>query len=604
MSADASHRTQRRLTARDRAVLATLGMLLVVSCAWLWATLASPAEARGVMAFVGGVSALLLTVAVVVIQHYAATTRAAVERARRAVARADLMEREAMRIADETVPTLGRQVRAGIPVADVLPHLPYPSEGPFQHLLKVLGHELDVLERERGAARAARVAMEDEIARLAEETLPDLVRRVHTLRMPVDAALTEVRRPVFAPLRTLLGEVGRQLGEGERKGAAAMAACAGAAARVQAQATSLLARLRELEDLYGDREEMFADLLDLDHRVSQMSRLADNIALLSGGRSGRRWTRPIVMESILRGAMGRIGAYRRVRLHNASTVAVAGYAAEGVMHALAELMDNATTFSAHGNEVHVYVDEEDAGVVVTIEDSGLGMRPRERDHAARLVSEPLDLRTLSGTRLGLAVVGRLADKYGLTVSFRPSARGGTGVVLLIPRLLITQPRPAEPPALEPAERPALPAVPNPATSPEDAPGTGTAADPGAEAAEEEGPLPRRRRGQTMAEVNRTRKPQAVRPARSANEAAARLAAFRDAGGRGRTPGPSSAPELSPAEPSAAPTSAAVPSETSAASPAPVTASAPASTSAIWASEPAPASTPSPSPAPASVSDDS
>ncbi|MEV5411345.1 ATP-binding protein [Thermopolyspora sp. NPDC052614] len=595
MSADASHRTQRRLAARERAVLATLGMLLVVSCAWLWATLASPAEVRGMMALVGGVSALLLTAAVVIVQHYAATTRVALERARRAVARTDLMEREAMRIADETVPTLGRQVRAGIPVADALPHLPYPSEGPFQHLLKVLGHELDVLERERAAARAARVAMEDEVARIAEETLPDLVRRVHTQRMPVDAALAEVRRPVFAPLRTLLGEVGRQLGEGERRGAAAMAACAGAAARVQAQATSLLARLRELEDVYGDREDVFADLLDLDHRVSQMSRLADNIALLSGGRSGRRWTRPIVMESILRGAMGRIAAYRRIRLHNASTVAVAGYAAEGVMHALAELMDNATTFSAHGNEVHVYVDEEDAGVVVTIEDSGLGMRPRERDHAARLVSEPLDLRTLSGTRLGLAVVGRLADKYGLTVSFRPSARGGTGVVLLIPRLLITQPRPAEPSPLESAQRSALPAVPNPAVSPEDAPAAQTAAarDRGAEAAEDEGSLPRRRRGQTLAEANRTRKPQPAKPARSAAEAAARLAAFRDAGGRGRTPGPSRAAQPSSDSPASA--LASVPAS------APAPASAPVS---VPTSEPEPAPTSAPAPAPASVSDGS
>lgn len=571
MSADASRRTQRRLTARHRAILATLGTLVVVSCAWLWAISASPAEGRGLMAFVGGAGALLLTAAVVAVQHYAATARDAVERARRAVARADLMEREATRITDETVPTLGRQVRAGIPVGEVLPHLPYPSEGPFQHLLKVLGHELDLLERERSAARATRAALEDEINRLAEETLPDLVRRVQTLREPVDAALAEVRRPMFAPLRTLLGEMGRQLGEGERRGAAAMAACAGAAARVQAQATSLLARLRELEDRFGDQEDVFAELLDLDHRVSQMSRLADNIALLSGGRSGRRWTRPIVMESILRGAMGRIGAYRRVRLHNASTVAVAGYAAEGVMHALAELMDNATTFSAHGNEVHVYVDEEDAGVVVTIEDSGLGMRPRERDHAARLVSEPLDLRTLSGTRLGLAVVGRLADKYGLTVSFRPSARGGTGALLLIPRTLITQPRPAEPPAVESgeqpaigsAERPALTA--GPATPAADAAGDSagdSAGDPvrttaenapqdaGEAPGDDVGPLPRRRRGQTLAEANRTHKPPAARPARPASEAAARFAAFREAGGRARTSA-SAPPPASSTAPSSA-----------------------------------------------------
>jgi anti-sigma regulatory factor (Ser/Thr protein kinase) len=140
--------------------------------------------------------------------------------------------------------------------------------------------------------------------------------------------------------------------------------------------------------------------------------------------------------------MGRIDAYQRIRVHSASGSAVAGYAAEGVMHALAELMDNATAFSTHGAEVHVYVEEEDVGVVITIEDSGLGMRRRERDRAESLVSGPLDLSTLPGTRLGLAVVGKVADRYGLSVNFRPSSRGGTGVVVMVPRALVTQPRPA------------------------------------------------------------------------------------------------------------------------------------------------------------------
>jgi hypothetical protein len=63
---------------------------------------------------------------------------------------------------------------------------------------------------------------------------------------------------------------------------------------------------------------------------------------------------------------------------------------------------------------------------VTIEDGGLGMRRRERHRAEELVSQPLDLASLPGTRLGLAVVGRLASRYGLTVNFRPSSRGGTG----------------------------------------------------------------------------------------------------------------------------------------------------------------------------------
>lgn len=314
---------------------------------------------------------------------------------------------------------------------------------------------------------------------------------------------------------------------GERRGAAAMLACASAAARVQAQNTRMLAELRELQDRYGD-EEVFGDLLELDHRTSQMGRLADSIVLLSGGRSGRRWTKPIVMESILRGAMGRIDDYRRIQTHSTSTVAVAGYAAEGVMHALAELLDNATGFSARPSTVHVYVEEEDAGVVIMIEDGGLGMRKRERLRAEETVSEPMGLTALSGTRLGLAVVGCLADKYGLGVSFRPSARGGTGVLLMIPRQLITQPRQDDPRGVAPggndvpdrsdSPRPALPETPKTVETVADDDGGG---------------LPQRRRGATFAAASESvsAPAPAPAPAQDGHEAGARLAAFQQAGGR-------------------------------------------------------------------------
>ncbi|WP_261574471.1 ATP-binding protein [Frankia gtarii] len=238
----------------------------------------------------------------------------------------------------------------------------------------------------------------------------------------------------------ILWTLATEIGRGERMRAAAMSACANAAGRVQALATSMLADLRDMEQRHD--EEVFGDLLRLDHATAQAGRLADSIAVLTGARTGRRWTKPIVVESILRGAVGRISAYQRVRLHSTSTVAVAGYAAEGVMHALAELMDNATSFSPPSEEVHVYVEEVQAGIVVTIEDGGLVMGPAALRRAEAAVSaEPLDLTTLSGTRLGLAVVGVLARKHGLTVSFRPSSRGGTGVIVMIPRRLIAQPRP-------------------------------------------------------------------------------------------------------------------------------------------------------------------
>jgi signal transduction histidine kinase len=320
---------------------------------------------------------------------------------------------------------------------------------------RLRGLERDVTQVERiraeaqAARRSAREAADDrarleaDAAALASATLPAAFGQVRAGES-ADHVLAQAARPASGVLRGLLDGCVTEVAGAEQRSATALAACASAAARIQAQSTRMLAELREMEHRHGD-SKVFADLIELDHRASQLGRLADSVALLAGGRSGRRWTRPIPMESLLRGAMGRIEAYQRVRLHSTSTAAVSGYAAEGVMHALAELLDNATAFSTYGSEVHVYVEDEDAGLIITIEDSGLGMRRRERDRAEDLVAVARDLSTLPGTRLGLAVVGKVAGRYGLTVSFRPSSRGGTGVVLLIPRKLISAARPdAEP----------------------------------------------------------------------------------------------------------------------------------------------------------------
>ncbi|MGW7415098.1 ATP-binding protein [Streptomyces sp. NPDC054863] len=281
--------------------------------------------------------------------------------------------------------------------------------------------------------------------RFAQETVPGLVTRLRS-GDSVSTALAATKHALGTldneHARGLLTTLATEVGRGESSRAAAMSACANAAGRMQALATSMLADLREMEHRHTD-EDVLGDLLHLDHRTAQAGRLADSIAILTGARSGRRWAKPIVMESVLRGAMGRINGYQRVRLHSTSEVAVAGHAAEGVMHALAELLDNAANFSPPTAEVHVYVEEVPAGLIITVEDSGLVMSDVQLRRAERAVcaQTPLDLTSLSGTRLGLAVVGCLARKHRLKVSFRPSARGGTGALMLLPQELLTQPQP-------------------------------------------------------------------------------------------------------------------------------------------------------------------
>ncbi|HEV7627686.1 MAG TPA: ATP-binding protein [Streptomyces sp.] len=422
-------------------------------------------------------------------------------------------------------------------------------------------------------------------AHFADVIVPILVQRLRagaSAQTALAAVPTVANNTHQRVLHSLANEVHR--GEGLR--AAAMAACANAAGRVQALATSMAADLRELEHKYSD-EEVLGDLLHLDHRTAQTGRLADSIAVLTGARSGRRWAKPIVMESILRGAMGRISGYQRVRLHSSCDLAIAGHAAEGVMHALAELMDNAANFSPPTSEVHVYVEEASAGVIITIEDGGLVMGEVALQRAQQAVSnETLDLTNLSGTRLGLAVVGRLARKHSLSVSFRPSAHGGTGVLLMVPQTLITQPRrdsapsTPEPPAapnlpsatISQAQRRPLESVPEysgeraaersreipipaqetpghgsvlpkrtrtastPAAAPEPEPELSrTASERSPEhapAAETGGGLPKRRRGQTLAAAQQRNASsdadRAAEPARSAEQSGSRFGAFRRA----------------------------------------------------------------------------
>lgn len=399
---------------------------------------------------------------------------------------------------------------------------------------------------------------EADTARFADEVLPALIDRLThgdsaaSALAAVDVTLDDTRRRVLAL-------VAEELAASEARRAAAMSAGSNAAGRMQALTTSMLADLREMEHRHSD-PAVLGDLLHLDHRTAQSGRLADSIAVLAGARSGRRWAKPIRMESILRGAMGRISGYQRVRLHSTSEVAIVGHAAEGVMHALAELMDNAANFSPPTAEVHVYVEEVPAGAVITIEDSGLVMGEAALRRAESAVAaNGWDLMGLSGTRLGLVVVGRLARKHGLKVSFRPSARGGTGVVVMVPQELITRPRPggtadaesAEillPDPLPVAPRPDPAAVPSRPAAGEASPRPAVDGETAAGSTEfGESGLPKRRRGRTLAAARHAEPGAGTRRSATHDDTpaarAARFSTFR--GALKRKPSPAPDPSAAP-----------------------------------------------------------
>ncbi|MBJ7903821.1 sensor histidine kinase [Streptomyces sp. DSM 110735] len=371
-------------------------------------------------------------------------------------------------LASVTLPSLHNLVLTGSAAADALAGVSMPNDQNLRRLAHLSAGALEeAVSRAAAADKEARETQEAlnellaEADRLTRETLPAAVARLAEGRS-ADTVLGELTLP-RVPLMHDLGElVVRELARSERRAGGARIASTKALSRVQAKAVSMLADLRAMQDEHDGT--MLGDLMRLDHRTSQLVLIADRLALLMGGKTSRTWNKPIRMESILRGAIGRIAAYQRVRLHFTSQAAISGFAAEGVMHLLAELIDNAANFSPPTDEVHVYVEEHRAGIVVTVEDSGLTMSEAAMKHAEGAVAGSMaDLASLQGTRLGLAVVGLLALKYRINVSYRPSSRGGTGVVVLLPRRLIAQQRDPWPARREATRTATVQPVPAPET---------------------------------------------------------------------------------------------------------------------------------------------
>lgn len=469
---------------------------------------------------------------------------------------------EASQLVSVTLPEIAKRVKNGASAAEALSGVTAPSDPHQRQMLHFFATELAESVRRHGDAQAELRALRGELARgteeierLTKETLPAAVALLRE-GSSANTVLARFDWPQSALLRDSTETFIRELAYSERRSAAAQAASAKALSRVQAKTVGMLADLRDLQDRHAG--EVFGDLLRLDHSTSQLGLMTDRLALLMGGRSSRVWNKPIVIESILRGAVGRIAAYRRVRLHSSSKAAIAGFASEGVMHLLAELMDNAANFSPPIDEVHVYVEERSAGLVITIEDSGLKMADAAMRRAEESVSGKVtDLASLQGTRLGLGVVGRLAVKYGISVNYRPSSRGGTGVVVLLPPQLVAQqrdaathherPRHAAPAVPAPSPAPAAePLVPLPTRAqpdplPEDPsslidlPRSRDEATPGG--------LPVRAPGRTMAEADRDRRRAAPEPPAPASgepgparDAGSRFGAFhRGRQGGGNTP---------------------------------------------------------------------
>ncbi|MDS1271394.1 nitrate- and nitrite sensing domain-containing protein [Lipingzhangella sp. LS1_29] len=201
---------------------------------------------------------------------------------------------------------------------------------------------------------------------------------------------------------------------------------------------SLVQRQLELLDRIEGQEEdpdLLEELFRLDHLATRGRRHAENLIILGGGQPGRRWRSPVPLVDVLRGAVSETEEYARVRLRPIPDLSLRGAVVADVIHLVAELIENATSFSPPHTHVQVHAESVPKGVAVEIEDRGLGMTEEDLAAVNRTLEEPPEFDVMALTedsRLGLFVVARLAHRHGVTVQLRPSPYGGTRAIVLIP----------------------------------------------------------------------------------------------------------------------------------------------------------------------------
>nr|MDQ3578724.1 nitrate- and nitrite sensing domain-containing protein [Actinomycetota bacterium] len=217
-------------------------------------------------------------------------------------------------------------------------------------------------------------------------------------------------------------------------------------------------QLKILDKMEREEEnpEHLDSLFQLDHLATRARRNAENLIILAGEQPGRQWRKPVRLLDILRAAVAETEQYVRVRVRQVPDLALNGVAVADTIHLVAELVDNAASFSPPRSQVEVYTSQVSGGVVVEIEDHGLGMTAEDREQANQMLAHPpeFDAMALRGeSRLGLFVVARLAARRAIRVELRESPYGGTVALVFIPSDIVAESVDYVPDADAPSPRP-------------------------------------------------------------------------------------------------------------------------------------------------------
>ncbi len=265
---------------------------------------------------------------------------------------------------------------------------------------------------------------------VAETALPEAVRNIQEGR----AQGTDVR-PVPVHTDDEVGEVARAFDKVHHQALrlateqAAMRTGYGSVfVNLSRRSQSLVQRqLQLIEQLERDEEDadQLATLFQLDHLATRMRRNNENLMVLSGAEPGRRSGKPVGTTDMLRAAVSEIEQYQRVQVQPPPPARIVGYAASDLMRLVAELLDNATAFSAPETTVTVASRLGEHGSLdIDILDKGIGMNECEVIEANTRLTEAGSVDLVTSRRMGLFVVGRLASRHRIGVSLH----GGKDIV--------------------------------------------------------------------------------------------------------------------------------------------------------------------------------
>ncbi|QFR00541.1 HAMP domain-containing protein [Streptomyces phaeolivaceus] len=282
--------------------------------------------------------------------------------------------------------------------------------------------------------------LQDTATKVAQDRLPELVKQLsESDPQDVDTSVESVG----VHSRDEIGQVAAAFDDVHREAVRLAAEQALLRGNVNAMFTNLsrrsqgliqrqLSLISELESREADPDQL-SSLFKLDHLATRMRRNGENLLVLAGEEPGRRWTRPVPLVDVLRAAASEVEQYERIELSSVPTTEVAGRVVNDLVHLLAELLENATSFSSPQTKVKVTGHAlPDGRVLIEIHDTGIGLSPEDLAAINERLASPPTVDVSVSRRMGLFVVGRLSQRHGIRIQLRPSDSGGTTALVMLP----------------------------------------------------------------------------------------------------------------------------------------------------------------------------